>query len=673
MKTRFLHHFANWPYLRLILPVIGILVLVISNPMDIHGRSKAVSYDWLIRLFPFNADPDVLKQLLFIDIDEASLKTLGQWPWPRQLTAELISTLNTAEPLAIGVDVLMPEPDRFTPDALHGLTGADKAMLASILPDGDAILADTLAKTPSVTGFALLPDHSASQSYDLHHLHTVAHIGAQIGGYEGAQRNAIPYAPGILMNIAALQTASGAGFVSLSLGHDSTVRHIPLLARYDDQILPAMPLEMLRVAQSGHGHVFKAAGTGGNITSSIRTGAIITSTDAAGQFAIHHGYTHNIRRLSASTILLKPPSEWSDLVSHALIVIGSSANGLKDRHNTPLEASIAGSYIHLGTLAQILSDRVIYQSRVLDWLEIAILALASIILTLILHHCHMRWVVIGYISVVVAPALIHAYGFIHLGWLGNPIFDMSCLIIIGGCHITIRAVKEEKRRQKLKSAFNHYLSPSMVRELEIANTPPKLGGERRVLTILFMDIRGFTTLSDQWSDHPEHLTLLINGFMDAMSEIILAHNGTLDKYIGDAIMAFWNAPLDQPDHADKAISCGLEMLAKLPDINIKLKSEIKLPDDLDIGIGIATGMVVVGNMGSRFRFSYSCLGDAVNTAARLEAMVKQTGAKLSVAESTIQAAQSKTGLIKIASLPVRGKSDHVNVYSTAPTSGAKLT
>ena len=647
---------SRFPWQRIFLPLILVIGLAITNPLDIQERNKAISFDWLTRIFPFEPPPAILDQLLFVDIDEQSLSELGQWPWPRQVTAELITRLETAYPLVIGLDILMPEADRLSPDALHDLTGVDKTILASILPDGDTMLSIALAQTSSVTGFALLPDHSASNWP--YKGQNVAHIGIN--------SNDIPLAPGVLMNIPALNTAKGNGFVSLSHGHDPVVRYIPLLARHQDQIIPALSLEMLRVAQSGHGHVFKSANIRGHATGYIRTGRITTSTNAAGQIALHHGYSHHFRRLSASTIMNADQSHWADQVHNALIIIGSSANGLKDQHATPLEPSLAGSYIHMGVIAQILSERVIYQSQNLNGLEIGGVALLSMIFSLILYRLHMRWMIGEYGLAFISPAFIHGYSFVQWGWLGNPVMDMTCFAIIGGADIAIRAMREEKRRQKLKSAFNHYLSPAMVRELELSKTPPQLGGEQRVLTIMFMDIRGFTALSDQWRNQPDQLTLFINSFMDAMSEIVLSHGGTLDKYIGDAIMAFWNAPLDQPDHADRAIACGRNMLAQLPDINSRLTADINLPHDLDIGIGIATGMVVVGNMGSRFRFSYSCLGDAVNTAARLESMIKETGAALSVAESTVNAACNDTGLIKIATLPVRGKKDPVIVYSTPP-------
>ena len=645
----------NWPWGRLLIPFFLIIGLATINPLDIKERSKAVSFDWLTRIFPFEPDPAIMDQLLFVDIDEDSLNAIGQWPWPRQITAELISRLQSANPLVIGLDILMPEPDRFTPDALHDLTGADKDLLASILPDGDATLADALSESATVTAFALLPDKTNSPP---HNIQNVAHIGIDL--------EEIPSASGLLMNIPILHKSKGSGFVSLTHGLDHIVRHVPLLARHDEQILPSLSLEMLRVAQSSHGHVFKSAHIRGHATGYIRTGAVVTSTDASGQIALHHGYSQNIPRLSASIIMDRDNAEWMQQVNNALIIIGSSANGLKDHHATPLEPSIAGSYIHLGIIAQILSGRVIYQSQYLDRMETTGLLLVSCILSFALYRLHMRWMIGGYAIALISPVLLHSYGFLYWGWLGNPVMDMICLTCIGGYDITIRAIKEEKRRQKLKSAFNHYLSPSMVRELELSRYPPQLGGEKRILTIMFMDIRGFTALSDQWRDQPDQLTLFINSFMDAMSEIVLSHGATLDKYIGDAIMAFWNAPIDQPDHADRAIACGRDMLAQLPDINARLKAEIDLPHDLDIGIGIATGMVVVGNMGSRLRFSYSCLGDAVNIAARLESMIKKTGMALSVAESTIKAAGAGTDLIKVGTLPVRGKQDPVIVYSMPP-------
>ncbi len=241
--------------------------------------------------------------------------------------------------------------------------------------------------------------------------------------------------------------------------------------------------------------------------------------------------------------------------------------------------------------------------------------------------------------------------------------DMVMLIGTGVVHLTLRVIREERRRRHLKSAFSRYLAPQMVRRIETSATAPHLGGERRMLTIMFLDIRGFTNLYEHLRDQPEAIIGLISHFINAITELLLVHGATLDKYNGDAVVAFWNAPLEQVDHADKAICCGHAIIATQHDINRDLAQNHGIITPLLIGISIASGDVVVGNLGSRFRIRYSCLGDAVNLATRLEGVVKETVLRLSIAKSTLKAATIETGLTEIAKILVRGKSEQIKVFS----------
>lgn len=653
MRLSFFHFLLTMFRLGLPLGLIGLILAF--NPMSLHERSQNLSLDMLNRVFPLDVHPDVISKLIFVDIDEDSLSQMGQWPWPRQITARLIDQLNTAAPLAIGIDILMPEPDRVAPAAIHELTGADLSQLKAILPNGDQILAKALKRDNIVSGFGLLPYEKGNPSVLPQSVATI-----------GFHPHAILTAPGILHNTPALNVTNAAGFVSLSLDDDQIIRRIPLVVRYHDQIIPSLSLEMLRVAQAKHtqqGHVLRLAGQAGDPVALIRTGQIITSINERGLITLHHGLSKHFPRLSAAVILNKDPSLWADQINGALVVIGSSATGLKDHHATPLEASIAGPYLHLGVLAQILSGRVIYESQILRVIEWGLVVIIGLLLPILLRKAAIRFAVAGFILTLITLPGLHVAGFIYYGWAGNAAMDMVILFLVGIIQLTLRAIKEEQRRRHLKSAFSRYLAPQMVRRIETSAQAPHLGGERRMLTIMFLDIRGFTSLSEDLRHHPEALTGLISHFMNTVTEILLNHGATLDKYIGDAVMAFWNAPIEQADHADQAIQCGKAILAALPQLNSQLIKDHAMTTPLRIGIGIASGYVVVGNLGSRFRFSYSCLGDAVNLAARLEGVVKETGLPLSVAESTINAATMETGLTEVAKIAVRGKSEEIKVFS----------
>ena len=629
---------------------VGMLSLAgLADVAEIRGRSADISLDVISRMVPFESASPAPK-LVFVDIDEASLKTIGQWPWPRAQIAKLIDKINSKTPLVIGIDILMLESGRFTRENIASVTKIAPEKLKNIV-DGDALLGEAISRAPLVMASNLV--HTANGDL-LYRPSSVAQIG------DGAN-NTLLTVPGVRSPVEALQTSPGAGFVNLSLEHDKIVRQVPLIARIGDKVIPSFALEMLRVAQGASGHIVRFAGVRGNSTTQIKTGNSIIATDERGFFALHHGYSMRFKSVSAGAILADSSADWRPALKDAIIVIGSSAAGLKDIHTTPLEAAIPGPLIHLHTLEQILSGRILTKSTALSFLEIIASAIATSFMVWLMLRLGLIHALILLPSLTAIIAWGYVLGFKIYGYLGNPVFVLSLMVAVSLLTLALRAMLEDRRRKRLRSAFGQYLSPKMVERIDAAGVTPSLGGETANATIMFMDIRSFTPLTETLIDDPQRLTLIVNTLMERATAIILENGGTLDKYMGDALMAFWGAPLPQRNYTAKSIEAAQAIEAIMPAINAELDS--LLPPQhkpIAIGIGIASGRVVVGNFGSRFRFGYSCLGDAVNLAARLESFSKNTGLITTLCEETARLAPDKA-IVTIDAVSVYGKAEKVKV------------
>ncbi|MCE2517586.1 MAG: adenylate/guanylate cyclase domain-containing protein [Alphaproteobacteria bacterium] len=627
----------------------------LTNMGELRSRTQDASLDLYTRISPFEGDPDFAKMMVLVDIDEQSLQSIGQWPWPRSVTAELIDRVNAAQPLAIGLDILMTEEDRFTPENIAELSGQDPDVFRDIIPDGDAILGDSLANAPTIMATNLVGFASNRELF--------APVGvAQIG----TQNENLLTAPGALSPVPALQTSPGSGFVSISLQRDNAIRRAPLIANIDGKLSPSFALEMLRVAQGARNHIAKLAGDTGNATTQVKTGRIIATGDEQGFITLHHGYSERFTTVSAATIMNNDDGGgWAEQINNSFVILGSTASGLKDIHATSLEASLPGPYIHLQILHQILSERHINAGFIFEVLELLAGVVIAIVMSVVIMRVPLTIALLTLTVITVGTGFGFVWSFNTHGYLGNIFMSLGNVLLVGILVLAIRAAYEEFRRRKLRNAFNQYLSPEMVRRIDASGSGPSLGGTTTNISVMFMDVRGFTTLSEALADDPETLTTMINKIMDHATSIILDHGGTLDKYIGDALMAFWNAPMPQDDHARRAIDAAIALEDALPAINQELKDLMgdRWPgQDIRIGIGIATGDAVVGNMGSRFRFSYSCIGDIVNLAARLEPFGKNTGLPTTLADATAEQGDHPD-LITIDEIAVRGKSNATVIYS----------
>lgn len=562
-----------------------------------------------------------------VDIDEESLKRLGQWPWPRTQIARLTDRLTEAGAAAIAFDIVFAEPDRTSPDQIAAQLTPDKAALAATLkalPTNDQVLANSLASSPAVNGLFLLKERRGG---DLVLPSGMAVLGST------PSRMVQDYA-GSVQPLPVLRKASaGLGSLSIEKDMDGIVRKAPLVFLYRGELVPSLSLEALRVAQGADASLIKTSDGTGEIAGipgdmvSVKTGQFTVPTTAAGELWLHYTRPQPSRTIPAWQILSERtrPQALQDAVKGRIVFVGASAIGLRDLIATPLADGVPGVSIHAQAVEQMVLGSFLTRP---DWargLELFLVITLGTLLALTLSRVG---AIVGASLGVAGIASVAAgswFAFKDAGFLLDPTFPILTLILVYLVQTLLGFYQEERRRSYIHNAFDRYLSPEMVRQIAANPDRLQLGGEEREMTVMFCDIRGFSHISEQYE--PQELINFLTGFLTPMCDILIGNRATVDKFIGDAILAFWNAPLDDPDQFENAARAALAMNAALGELNIRmpLKDGQVWPDNVQIGIGLNAGPCCVGNMGSQQRLSYSLIGDTVNIASRFEGLTKQYG------------------------------------------------
>lgn len=601
-----------------------------------------------------------------IDIDDESLSRLGQWPWPRSLIATMIDKLVAAQAGVVAFDVVFAEPDRTSPSNSaafwHVDAGLKKQLLA--LPDHDTKLAQAFATGYVVTGFALTNDINTRQPTKKSGLSFAGNpdsnpIDFLNGNFEGATTN-----------LAALeQSAEGNGFFNNTPDADGMVRRVPLMLALKDQIYPSLAMESLRVVQGASSYIIKMAGASGEQSfgaetgiTQIRNGKFDIPTDSSGNFLVH--YTKQVPSRYIPAWKLFEPDFDKTLVQGQMLFVGTSAAGLKDLRATPLNPALPGVEVHVQMLEQILLGQFLFRP---DWMLIAeTLGMigCGLVLMAVMARLTAVWGAVFMMAAQGAALWFSVEMFRTQGFLIDPISPGLVILCLYLTESLRRYMLSERERKQVRGAFSQYMSPDLVKEL--AKHPEKLtlGGEIRPMTVLFCDIRGFTTISERYN--AQQLTTFINRFLTPMTDVIMARKGTIDKYMGDCIMAFWNAPLDDENHALNGCLSALEMFKELEKLNNDRKQRA-IDEHWDyfpvaIGIGLNSGDICVGNMGSSQRFDYSVLGDDVNLASRLEGQSKNYGVNIVIGQNT-QAQVPQLATLELDRIKVKGKLEAVTVYA----------
>ena len=571
------------------------------------------SFDLLLQ----SEKKEISKDIAVVSIDEKAIEKYGQWPWRRDILADVIIELRNKGAGVIVLPILFSEPDRL---------------------GGDDVLAEFLQQGVII---------------------------AQVGTTQ-TNKNAVPRGvakvndplpflfewPGMLGPIEIFgKSASGVGVSNTAPEIDGVVRRVPLLMKIGEDIFPAMAIEVIRVAVGAPSYQVKSGEAG--IQKMRVPGYPIIDTDANARIWLRWNKSYptiSIADLETNEISLEGKT----------IIVGLSAEGLGGVIATPVGERYAYE-LTASTLQTVIDGDQIKRPDISFIVELAVAFLMGCIIIIMARY--LPYWMLGIILV----------GFFFFTYLGVNFFfekksmlaDGSWIIItmtIVGFHgVFNRFVLEFQLKQQIKKQFEHYLEPKMVKKLQQNPDLLKLGGETKELTFMFSDIRGFTPLSEKYQSNPADLTKVINKFLTPMTDIIMKNGGTIDKYMGDCIMAFWNAPIDTPNHKELAIKSALEMIDKLKELNES--NGFGDNNKINIGIGINTGKCIVGNMGSNQRFDYSVIGDPVNLASRLEGVSKNYDATLVVGEDTHKGVSKLYNFKKLDDVTVKGKSNKVTIYT----------
>ena len=590
-----------------------------------------------------------------VDIDEESIRRFGQWPWPRTDIARLTRSLGEAGASAIAFDLVFSEPDRTSPPRLAERLSLDPAAKATLrgLPDNDAVLAEAFAATPTVSGFFL--------TRDPHRHSVVPKAGFAVSG--SAPNHALAAFSDAIAPLPALeQAATGNGFVSIDADSDAIVRKAPLLALNGDTVLPSLSLDALRVAQGAGSILIKTSDGSGEVGGngdivSLKVGAFEVPLTGAGELWMHYSAPAPERVVPAWKILggETPAAELARMFEGKIVFVGTGAIGLRDLISTPLQERELGVMVHAQAAEQMIGGHFLVRPDWAKGVEVTLLLILGIGLAAALPRLGaLRGALLG----TVAVGLLmwgSWYAFSAHRFLLDPTWPMLAVATAFLLTTLLTFYREERQRAYIHHAFDRYLSPELVRR--IADDPSKLelGGEERDMAVLFADIRSFSRISEEMA--PNQVINFLVRFLTPMTDLLLARKATIDKYIGDAILAFWNAPLDDPDYHRNAARAALEMLERLEALNREMveRGDGWWPGNVKIGIGLSSGRCCVGNIGSDKRLSYSLIGDPVNLASRLEGLSKYYGVKI------IIGANLQQQLPGFALLPI----DHVRVVGRA--------
>jgi len=615
-----------------------------------------------------------------VDIDERSLASEGQWPWPRTKLSELLYRVRANGALVVGFDMVFAEPDRTSPSRViedwPQSTERDRiAEMAKALPDHDQLFAQFIKGTGNVVTAVQL----RNGEFDA--------LPRQVGNFSAAGEagralsDFVPVLPSAARNLDIIESAAtGNALVNVSPGQDGIVRRVPLMAAIDHEqpgigkpVYPTLSLEMLRVLQNAPKTMLvRMSGASGSTRwtnsegiASVRVGALTIPTDRAGYMWVHFTGHQKDRYLSATDIL--NGTVGTDILQNKMVLLGTSAAGLLDLRSTPLDRVIPGVEVHAEMLEQMLLEHFLTRPYWAAEVEMLVLLIVGMFFILAVPRLGAVWPAAIGLAIATSAIGISWWAYSDKLVLIDPLYPIVGLAAVYLATSSLGFMRTEGERRQVRAAFANYLSPALVAQLAEHPERLKLGGETRDMTLMFCDVRGFTAISEGFKSNPQGLTRLINRLLTPLTECILNREGTIDKYMGDCIMAFWNAPLDVENHVHNACDSALAMRRALRKLNDERKQEAEQANEpflpLNVGIGINCGDCLVGNMGSDQRFDYSVLGDAVNLASRLEGQSKNYGVDVVLGEDVAKRVGDDFALIELDLITVKGKSEALHVFT----------
>ena len=644
--------------------LIGLVFLKYWDPYPVQFLRLKV-FDFYQQTKPRELPPPEKKPVTIIDIDETSLTKIGQWPWPRTTIAKLVQNTMQMGAAVIAFDIVFAEPDRLSlssvADSAIGIDDETRAKLKNTRSN-DEILASVIKRSRVVLGQAGRQDKVEGQEQ---RPPVKKVVGVLKGKGAVDPRLYLPSFPYMTRNLAVLEDAikgplGGVGMFNAIPDRDGIIRNVPAFFVHEGIIYPSLAAEMMRVVTGKKNIVIRA-----NEAGVERVGihkALTVETDQFGRIWPYFSLRDRAKYVSAAEIL--DGTADPKMLKGKLTIVGTSAVGLLDIRAVPTDPVIPGVEVHAQILEAAFNKAYLKRPGYYLAAELTFILVAGLLMIILVPWVGAKWTALLLVATCGAAGGTSWYMFTEQLHLLDASYPITTVFLIYTTLTYTGYAKEEAQRRQTRDAFSKYLSPDMVKR--VADNPDelKLGGDKRDMTLLFCDVRGFTTISEQFD--AEGLTALINKLLTPLTNVILERHGTIDKYMGDCIMAFWNAPLDDAEHEYHGCLSALAMLGEMGPLNDRLEKEAaeegRKHIPLKVGLGLNTGPCVVGNMGSDQRFDYSVLGDAVNLAARLEGQSKSYGMNVVLGPSTNNVVKDRLATIELDFIQVKGKTEGVHIF-----------
>ena len=629
--------------------VIAFAVVLTGIRIDNSDTVKTLRYKTWDHFQYVQPRQEVSDSVTVVNVTEEDLKRYGQWPWPRHVMAMLHAKLVDNGAILVNYNILFAEPDRMSgTEYLKSMPMNNelREQLGKVLLDTDAVFSIVLKESKKAILMMSVKNETGTELPSTTQIIEKGVVQPWLYEFEGIVSPTARVSAG----------ATGMGVNVTSPEPDAVVRKMPVLIRVGDKIYPSMLLENVRLLNKSKRIKVIAKQHGIDEVLVSKKAGIPVNHNA--EMYINYAEPLMYENISATDILTDNFDK--EKIKGRIIVVGLDAAGLSVLKYTP-HGLTTDQNISAQALDTFLTGKYLLRTPQADTYEIVFMAFLLLLLILVLPRTSVLLAVplLFFVEIGVVYGAFMAYT--NKGFLVDPSWIMLSVFLIWSHSVYNNFATQSRLKKQIKKQFEHYLDPRMVKKLQKDPGLLKLGGETRYMTFMFCDIRGFTPISEQYKDNPAELTKLINRFLTRMTNVIIANGGTVDKFMGDCIMAFWNAPLKIENHQMLAVLTASQMQSELAMLNEQLKAE-NLPN-IKVGIGINSGEALVGNMGSDQRFDYSVIGDPVNLAARLESASKTLGHTLIVGENTKKVIDDKFPFKFVDSITVKGKTEPVNVYT----------
>ncbi len=629
----------------MVIIVAAVLLGVRIDNSDTVKTLRYKTWDYFQQIQP---RADVSDRVVVVNITESDLKKYGQWPWPRHILALLHANLTDSGAVLVNYNVLFAEADRMGGKEYlksFPMTDEVREQLGAFLTDTDKVFAYAINESKNVV---LMMSVKSDKDQIIPTTTPIIQKGVVLPWlYE--YNGIVP--PLTQLTVGAL----GIGVNVTSPEPDAVVRKMPVLIRVGEKIYPSMLLENIRLVNRSKRIKVIAKQHGIDEILVSKKAGIPVNHNA--EMYINYADPTKYTQLSVEQVF---STEHADKIQGRIVVLGMDAAGLSVLKYTP-HGLTTDQMITAQALDTTMTGDYLFRIPQADTYEIVFMAVLGLLMIIIIPRVSVLFSVPFLLFVLGGISYASFSAYANKGFLVDPSFAVLYIFLIWSHSTYNNFATQSRLRQQIKKQFEHYLDPGMVKKLQKDPSLLKLGGEKRDMTFLFCDIRGFTPISEKYKGNPEGLTKLINRFLTRMTDVIILNGGTIDKFMGDCIMAFWNAPIEDGQHEEHAVQAAIDMQEELLKLNMQLAAE-GLPT-IAIGIGINTGEALVGNMGSDQRFDYSVIGDAVNLAARLESSSKTLGKTLVIGEDTVKAAKLNYNFEYIDQITVKGKTEEIKVYT----------